>query len=126
MSKNLKLQRIVMEVFGGCNYTCQMCPQTSPGRGKSFTRKMPLKEFERILDEIVPKHGTPQINLEGSGEPTMAKDLPEYVKAVKKRNLKYLLLNLAQVECFQALLLLLVVHLKYFPWVLSPTLIKLK
>ena len=65
-----------------------MCPQTSPGRGKSFTRKMPLKEFERILDEIVPKHGTPQINLEGSGEPTMAKDLPEYVKAVKKRNLK--------------------------------------
>ena len=46
---------------------------------------MPLKEFERILDEIVPKHGTPQINLEGSGEPTMAKDLPEYVKAVKKK-----------------------------------------
>ena len=30
---------------------------------KSFTRKMPLVEFERILDEIVPKHGTPQINL---------------------------------------------------------------
>ena len=77
-----------MEVFGGCNYTCQMCPQTNPGRGKSFTRKMPLVEFERILDEIVPKHGTPQINLEGSGEPTMAKDLPQYIKAVKKRNLK--------------------------------------
>ena len=88
MEKNLKLNRIVMEVFGGCNYTCQMCPQSNPGRGKSWTRKMPLKEFERILDEIVPKYGTPQINLEGSGEPTMAKDLPEYVKAVKKRNLK--------------------------------------
>ena len=42
-----------MEVFGGCNYTCQMCPQSNPGRGKSWTRKMPLKEFERILDEIV-------------------------------------------------------------------------
>ena len=86
--KNLKLQRIVMEVFGGCNYTCQMCPQSNPGRGKNFTRKMKLKEFERILDEITPKHGTPQINLEGSGEPTMAKDLPEYIKAVKKRGLK--------------------------------------
>ena len=84
----VNLKRIVMEVFGGCNYTCQMCPQTNPGRGKSFTRKMPLVEFERILDEIVPKHGTPQINLEGSGEPTMAKDLPQYIKAVKKRNLK--------------------------------------
>lgn len=84
----LNLKRVVMEVFGGCNYTCQMCPQSNPGRGKSFTRKMPLKEFVRILDEIVPKYGKPQINLEGSGEPTMAKDLPDYIKEVKKRGLK--------------------------------------
>jgi MoaA/NifB/PqqE/SkfB family radical SAM enzyme len=82
------LKRVVMEVFGGCNYTCQMCPQSNPGRGKNFTRKMPLKEFEKILDELVPKYGKPQINLEGSGEPTMAKDLFNYVKAVKKRDLK--------------------------------------
>jgi len=86
--KNLKLQRIVMEVFGGCNYTCQMCPQSNPGRGKNFTRKMPLKEFEKILDKIVPRYGSPVINLEGSGEPTMAKDLDKYIEAVKKRNLK--------------------------------------
>ncbi len=82
------LQRVVMEVFGGCNYTCQMCPQSDPGRGSNFTRKMPLVKFEKILDELVPKYGSPQINLEGSGEPTMAKDLFNYVKAVKKRNLK--------------------------------------
>jgi len=37
---------------------------------------------------IIPKYGTPQINLEGSGEPTMAKNLLEYIKAVKKRGLK--------------------------------------
>ena len=51
MSKldNLKLQRVVMEVFGGCNYTCQMCPQSNPGRGSSFTRKMPLENFEEFL-----------------------------------------------------------------------------
>ena len=85
---NLKLQRIVMEVFGGCNYTCQMCPQSNPGRGKNFTRKMPLDEFEKILDKIVPKYGSPVINLEGSGEPTMAKDLDKYIAAVKKRGLK--------------------------------------
>ena len=85
---DLKLKRVVMEVFGGCNYTCQMCPQSNPGRGSNFTRKMKLTEFNRILDEIVPKYGHPQINLEGSGEPTMAKDLPEYIKSVKKRNLK--------------------------------------
>ena len=77
-----------MEVFGGCNYTCQMCPQSNPGRGKSFTRKMPVSEFKRILDSIVPKYGTPIVNLEGSGEPTMAKDLAEYVKVVKELGLK--------------------------------------
>ena len=87
-NKNLKLQRIVMEVFGGCNYTCQMCPQSNPGRGKNFNRKMPLDEFEKILDKIVPKYGSPVINLEGSGEPTMAKDLDKYIAAVKKRGLK--------------------------------------
>ncbi len=86
--QKLKLKRVVMEVFGGCNYTCQMCPQSNPGRGKNFTRKMKISEFERILDMIVPKYGNPQINLEGSGEPTMAKDLPVYVSAVKKRGLK--------------------------------------
>ena len=84
----LKLQRIVIEVFGGCNYTCKMCPQSDPGRGKHFTRKMPLKTFEGVLDKIVPKYGKPIINLEGSGEPTMAKDLPKYVEAVKSRGLK--------------------------------------
>jgi len=88
MLKNLKLQRVVMEVFGGCNYTCQMCPQTNPGRGKSFTRKMSINDFKKILDDIVPKYGNPQINLEGSGEPTMAKDLPDYIQAVKEKNLK--------------------------------------
>lgn len=87
-NEKIKLQRVVMEVFGGCNYTCQMCPQSNPGRGSSFTRKMPLVEFKRILNELVPKYGNPQINLEGSGEPTMAKDLPEYVKAVKEKGLK--------------------------------------
>ena len=39
-----------------------------------------LDEFKRILDEIVPKYET-QINLEGSGEPTMAKDLDKYVNS---------------------------------------------
>ena len=51
--ENLKLQRIVMEVFGGCNYTCQMCPQSNPGRGLTLQEKLPLKNFEKILDDLV-------------------------------------------------------------------------
>jgi len=84
----MKLERAVLEVFGGCNYTCQMCPQGDPGRDAGFKRKMPLDVFENILDQITPKYGTPIINLEGSGEPTLAKDLPLYIEACTKRNLK--------------------------------------
>lgn len=82
------IERVVLEVAGGCNYTCKMCPQTTPGRGKSWTRKMSLKQFESIVDQIVPKYGHPQFNLEGSGDPTMAKDLDKYIEIVKKYNCK--------------------------------------
>ena len=38
IDKKVNLKRIVvMEVFGGCNYTCQMCPQTNPGRGSKVS-----------------------------------------------------------------------------------------
>lgn len=95
----MKLERVVLEVAGGCNYTCAMCPQTDPGRGKDWTRKMPLSQFEDILDQITPKYGTPQINLEGSGEPTLAKDLDKYIAAVKKRGLKaYIYTNAFRLE----------------------------
>jgi len=87
MKKKPNLKRVLMEVFGGCNYTCQMCPQ-STGRGKDFTRKMPLSLFQDVLDKLVPKYGKPVIGLSGSGEATMAKDLPEYIKIVKAKGCK--------------------------------------
>lgn len=87
--ENLSLQRVVIEVIGSCNYTCQMCPQGSEeGREKSFLRKMPLHIFENILDQLTPKYGHPLINLEGSGEPTLAKDLALYVEACTRRGLR--------------------------------------
>lgn len=89
--KDVKLQRVVMEVFGGCNYKCKMCPQVSPGRDKSFLKTMPLGIFNKILDEIVPRYGTPAINLEGSGEPTLIKNLPDYITSVKSRKLTCLM-----------------------------------
>jgi len=84
--KKLELQRAVVEVFGGCNYSCEMCPQAT-GRGKDWTRKMPFELFEDVLDQVS-EYGNPIINLEGSGEPTMAKDLPKYVEACTRRGLK--------------------------------------
>jgi radical SAM protein with 4Fe4S-binding SPASM domain len=80
----INLQRAVIEVFGGCNYSCKMCPQTT-GRGSDWKKKMPLDFFESILDQLP---GKPLINLEGSGEPSLLPDLPLYVEACTKRGLK--------------------------------------
>ena len=78
----LSIDRAVIEVNGGCNYSCQMCPQTS-GRGKDWLKKMSLLDFERIVAECA-EHGLNVVNLEGSGEPTLNRDLPEYIKIVRK------------------------------------------
>ena len=37
-----KIKRAVIEINGGCNYTCAMCPQSDPGRDKGFLKKMSL------------------------------------------------------------------------------------
>ena len=82
----LSIDRAVIEVNGGCNYKCEMCPQTT-GRGKNWLRKMSLVEFERVVEEAA-QYGLRVVNLEGSGEPTLNRNLPEYIKIVRKYNAK--------------------------------------
>jgi len=82
----LSIDRAVVEINGGCNYTCQMCPQTS-GRGQEWLKKMSLSDFERIISECADV-GLNVVNLEGSGEPTLNSNLPEYIKIVRKYNAK--------------------------------------
>lgn len=86
------IDRAVIEINGGCNYTCQMCPQTNPdgttgARGKNWLKKMSLIEFERYVEQCA-EAGLNVVNLEGSGEPTLNRDLPEYIKIVKKYGAK--------------------------------------
>ena len=87
-----KIDRAVIEINGGCNYTCRMCPQTNidgttGARGKAWLRKMPLDIFERAVSECA-EAGLNVVNLEGSGEPTLNSDLAEYIKVVKRYNAK--------------------------------------
>lgn len=91
------IDRTVIEINGGCNYTCKMCPQTSENgkhgaRGKNWLKKMCLPEFERIVAECA-EHGVRVINLEGSGEPTLNNDLDKYVEIVKKYGAKAFLFS---------------------------------
>lgn len=83
----LKIDRAVIEVNGGCNYSCTMCPQDARtgGRHKGFLRKMSLLEFEANVMECA-KHDVRVINLDGSGEATLNRNLPEYIKIVKRYN----------------------------------------
>lgn len=88
----MNIDRAVIEINGGCNYTCQMCPQTTPSgktgaRGKNWLKKMPLSQFEDIVAQCA-QHGLNVVNLEGSGEPTLNADLPRYIEIVKKYNAK--------------------------------------
>ncbi len=86
LKKYSKIDRAVIEINGGCNYSCQMCPQ-STGRDKGFLKKMPIAQFRDIAEECV-AHGATVINLEGSGEPTLNKNLPEYIRIVKELGAK--------------------------------------
>lgn len=74
-----------VEINGGCNYACPMCPQSS-GREKQFLRKMPLKLFEKICEELE-EAGCKDINLQGSGEPLLNRNIDEYVKVALKYNI---------------------------------------
>ena len=84
----LPIKKAVIEVFGGCNYTCQMCPQSfDGGREKSFLRALNYKLYLNILDQLVDSE-VQEIYLEGSGEPTLNKRLPEFVRAGTERGFK--------------------------------------
>jgi MoaA/NifB/PqqE/SkfB family radical SAM enzyme len=65
-----------------------MCPQAKgadgkPGRHKDFLKKMSLEEFEKNVADCA-KHGLRVVNLDGSGEATLNRNLPEYIKIVTK------------------------------------------
>ena len=86
----MQIDRAVIEINGGCNYTCKMCPQTTAdgktgARGSNWTGRMPLGAFERYVAQCA-EAGLNVVNLDGSGEATVIRNLPEYIAIVKKYN----------------------------------------
>ena len=84
----LPIKKAVIEICGSCNYSCTFCPHSfEEGREKSFRRMMNYDMFISMLDQLQDSE-CEEIYLEGSGEPTMNKKLPDFVKAGSDRGFK--------------------------------------
>lgn len=82
------IKQLDLELNGGCNYTCPMCPQTD-GREKDFLKKLPFDVFTKIVDDAL-QYDLDTVSLHGSGEPTLNRDMARYVDYVKSKNIKCL------------------------------------
>jgi len=84
-----EIKQISLEMAGGCNLKCPMCPQ-STGREKEFLARLPLEEFRRIIDQAVPL-GLKFVILSGSGEPLLHTGLEEAVAYLTQRDIATLI-----------------------------------
>lgn len=86
--ENIIIKQLDLELNGGCNYKCPMCPQAK-GREKDFLKKLPFNIFTKIIDDAL-QYGLDTVSLHGSGEPTLAKEMPKYVSYIKSKGIKCL------------------------------------
>ena len=86
LPENIIIKQLDLELNGGCNYKCTMCPQTQ-GREKDFLKKLPFNVFTKIIDDAL-QYGLSTVSLHGSGEPTLSKDMPKYVSYIKSKGIK--------------------------------------
>jgi uncharacterized Fe-S cluster-containing radical SAM superfamily protein len=76
-----EVRQIALEIYGGCNYECVMCPQAT-GRDHNFLKKIPFDVFAKVIEDGK-RHGCTMVSLHGSGEATLHPDMPRFVRLVK-------------------------------------------
>lgn len=78
-----------IEPTNSCNYKCVFCPQSSPGH--ALNRKqgsLSPKNLRIFLEKIRPvRSGNKNISLTLDGEPTLNKDLPEFIRLINDEGL---------------------------------------
>ena len=84
-----EIKQINLEMAGGCNLRCPMCPQ-STGRETEFMKRLPLEEFRKIIDQAIPL-GLKYVQLSGSGEPLLHTGLEEAIAYLTERGLESLI-----------------------------------
>ena len=88
--KMAKIKQINIELFGGCNLSCPMCPQSNNGRERDFKKYLSFNLFKKIVDEAIP-HGLEFVSIAGSGEPLLAKNLVECISYLTEHGIKSLI-----------------------------------
>src|SRR5438876_718906 len=78
----------IIEVNSACNMNCPLCFSTA-GKGFSLT----LEEVESMLDDLVRTEGTPEVVQFSGGEPTIHPEIIDFVKAVKARGIRFVMIN---------------------------------
>jgi organic radical activating enzyme len=84
----MHIKLLNIEAFGGCNFSCQMCPQSKEmgGRERDFLKTLPYDIFEKVVLDAM-QYGLEAVSLHGSGEPTSHRKLVEMVAFLKKHKL---------------------------------------
>jgi organic radical activating enzyme len=81
------LNHLNLELCGGCNYTCKICPQGIYQREKPFLTNLPFSLAKDIIQQAK-KLGAKSVSLQGSGEPILYKKLKEIISFCKELGLK--------------------------------------
>jgi len=77
------LSSIRLEVTNKCNYHCPMCPHDAMTRPKGFLSLEDLDWMLKNISAFRPEYDG-DVNLQGSGEPLLDKDLPAKVALIKR------------------------------------------
>ncbi len=78
----------IIEVNSACNMDCPLC-FANAGPGFNLT----LSEVEDILDNYVRTEGNPEVVQFSGGEPSIHPQIIEMMRAAKKRNIRFVMLN---------------------------------
>ncbi len=73
-----------VEVTTRCNLACTFC--SHPSLTKEQTGDLPINLFEKILKDAAEFGGISAVNLNGLGEPTLRKDLPNFIEVAKSNS----------------------------------------
>jgi 7,8-dihydro-6-hydroxymethylpterin dimethyltransferase len=78
----------IIEVNSACNMDCPLC-FSEAGAGFSLT----LEEVEEMLDDFVRTEGKPEVVQFSGGEPTIHPQIIEFVRAAKRRDISFVMIN---------------------------------